>query len=127
MNDRLQVIIKDYASILNSDGNVDDEELKQWVLLDEEIENKSDLNIKKIISEIRKHTKYLDRKEMTDRRMVLYNQGLTDNEIAKIQGVTPMAIYFWRKNRKLKSNFMKKGGINVKTIWKTKKRFADSL
>jgi hypothetical protein len=112
MNDRLQVIIKDYASILNSDGNVDDEELKQWVLLDEEIENKSDLNIKKIISEIRKHTKYLDRKEMTDRRMALYDQGLTDNEIAKIQGVTPMAIYFWRKNKKLKSNFMKKGGCS---------------
>ena len=113
MNDRLQVIIKDYASILNSDGNVDDEELKQWVLLDEEIENKSDQNIRKIISEIRKHTKYLDRrKEMTDRRMVLYDQGLTDNEIAKIQGVTPMAIYFWRKNKKLKSNFMKKGGCN---------------
>jgi DNA-binding CsgD family transcriptional regulator len=40
--------------------------------------------------------------------MVLYNQGLTDNEIAKIQGVTPMAIYFWRKNKKLKSNFIKK-------------------
>jgi hypothetical protein len=112
MNDRLKVIIKDYASIINSDGNVDDEELKQWVLLDEEIENKSDQNIKKIISEIRKHTKYLDRKEMTDnRRMVLYDQGLTDNEIAKIQGVTPMAIYFWRKNKKLKSN-MKKGGCN---------------
>jgi DNA-binding CsgD family transcriptional regulator len=44
--------------------------------------------------------------------MVLYNQGLTDNEIAKIQGVTPMAIYFWRKNKKLKSNFIKKGGCN---------------
>ena len=29
MNDRLQAIIKDYASILNSDGNVDDEELKR--------------------------------------------------------------------------------------------------
>ena len=112
MNDRLQVIIKDYASILNSDGNVDDEELKQWVLLDEEIENKSDQNIKKIISEIRKHTKYLDRKEMTNRRMVLYDQGLTDNEIAAIQGVTPMAIYYWRKNKKLKSNFIKKGGCN---------------
>jgi hypothetical protein len=113
MNDRLKVIIKDYASIINSDGNVDDEELKQWVLLDEEIENKSDQNIKKIISEIRKHTKYLDRKEMTDnRRMVLYDQGLTDNEIAKIQGVTPMAIYFWRKNKKLKSNLIKKGGCN---------------
>ena len=74
--------------------------------------NESNKKFKKIISEIRKHTKYLDRKEMTDRRMVLYDQGLTDNEIAKIQGVTPTAIYFWRKNKKLKSNFMKKGGCN---------------
>ena len=42
---RIQAIIKDYASIISTDGNVNDNELKEWLLLDDEIENKSTKNI----------------------------------------------------------------------------------
>ena len=84
MNDRLQAIIKDYASILNSDGNVDDEELKQWVLLDEEIENRSDQNIKKIISEIRKHT--MTKKQLTQ---FLISLGLKQDKAEKLANQIP--------------------------------------
>lgn len=107
---RVQAIIKDYASIISTDGNVNDNELKEWLLLDDEIENKSTKNIEKLINEIKKSAGYLDRMELSSQRMSLYKQGLTDNEIADIQEVTPMAIYYWRKIRGLKSNYVKKRG-----------------
>lgn len=47
--------------------------------------------------------------EVIDQRRQLWDQGLTDTEIAKKMGVTPAAIYSWRTRKRLPSNHAFKG------------------
>ena len=42
--------------------------------------------------------------DSTQDRMSLYNQGLDDTQIARIQGVSPSAICHWRQKKQLESN-----------------------
>lgn len=51
-----------------------------------------------------------------EKRLELYNQGLTDHQIGKLVFLTPSAIYHWRKKNNLKVNkaFKAKEGRNLK-------------
>ena len=52
-------------------------------------------------------------------RMELYEQGLTDSQIAMLMGVSTRAICYWRESLKLKPNGRagrKKRGISEKIV-----------
>ncbi len=75
--------------------------------LDEEIPAKyqSDSGYKLIAKEILETAKgKLNRIETMKQRMELYNQGLTDQEIADKQGLKIDAIKYWRGVKKLPMN-----------------------
>lgn len=44
-------------------------------------------------------------KELNAQRLILYQQGKTDREIAEISNVKASSVKKWRKNRGLESNF----------------------
>ncbi len=122
MDTRLQVIISEFRSIIAKDGEVDEEDLRSWISLDDEIDDKykTEEGIKPLIAEITKPEKLNDREEISVQRMKLYELGWTDKMIGDFQGTTPMAIYMWRRVRKLKSNSVE-GGQN-EAVNRTTKR-----
>ncbi|NYB73396.1 hypothetical protein HZF24_04500 [Sedimentibacter hydroxybenzoicus DSM 7310] len=112
-NAKFRDIINQYRNIIAEDGEVEENELKEWLELDEDLpeEHKTPEGMNKLIKEIlgpkkkpeRKPYKKLGKEEAAE-RMALYNQGLTDREIAKIQGVKCSIICSWRNNNNLKFN-----------------------
>lgn len=40
-----------------------------------------------------------------DIRMILYNAGFSDRQIAKERGVSSQSIYYWRKHRNIPPNY----------------------
>lgn len=69
---------------------------------------------------------YLTAQEQ-EQRFKLYNQGLTDPQIAKIVFATPGAIYHWRKKNKLKANKMVKAEQKREKELMLKREKAESL
>lgn len=69
---------------------------------------------------------YLTAQEQ-EQRFKLYNQGLTDPQIAKIVFSTPGAIYHWRKKNNLKANRMMKAEQKREKERRIKKEKAESL
>ena len=108
MNLKLENIIHDYQNIIKEDGEVSREELKEMIMLDEEIDSyyKSPAQIVHLINEIMKPRKskcvYSD-KEEKEQRMELYNKGLNDVEIAKIQNRSIACVSLWRNRKGLPS------------------------
>lgn len=122
MDTKLQAIVSEFRSIIAKDGEVEEEDLKNWILLDEEIDDKykTDEGIKALLEEINKPDRSLSKDDRLIQRLQLYKLNWTDKMIADFQGTTPMAIYHWRKLRHLRPNSVK-GGQN-ETINRTAKR-----
>ncbi len=107
MNFKLKVIIIEYRDIIAKDGEVTTEQLKKWLKLDEEVpdEYKTPKGMDDLINKILKPIKP-SRSEIMAQRMKLYNMGMTDEEIAKMQKLKSgaEAIKQWRKRFDLSPN-----------------------
>lgn len=107
MNTKLSAIISQYRAILDADGIISKEELIEILKLDEEIldKYKTEQKLNLIADEILKIGERVSgTKKAMEQRMELYKKGLTDSEIASIQGVTVTTITNWRTNRELPNN-----------------------
>jgi DNA-binding CsgD family transcriptional regulator len=108
---KLSAIIGQYRNILATDGIVDKEELIEMLKVDTEIivkdYNKLADKILDNIEELKAYALPVNKKQAEKDRMKLYKQGLSDEEIALIEGVTSTTIYSWRKVRKLSTNLTK--------------------
>jgi uncharacterized protein YjcR len=105
---KLSAIIGQYRNILATDGIVDKEELVKMLKVDTEIlvkdYNKLADKILDNIEELKAYTVPVNKKQAEKDRMKLYKQGLCDEEIALIEGVSSTTIYSWRKVRNLPTN-----------------------
>lgn len=104
---KLSSLISDYRTIITKDGIVDEDYLIEMLKLDDEIPQKyqNDSGYKLIAKEILETAKgKLNRLETMKQRMELYNQGLTDQEIADMQGLKIHAIKYWRSVKGLPMN-----------------------
>ena len=115
---RLKTIIIEYKNILLNDGMVTHDELKKMMSVDEELctlcnysEGALDKIGRVILRQANKNKNrrkvILDKShinEVLEERIKLYQQGMSDVEIAKQQDVCLTTIYAWRETRRLKPN-----------------------
>ena len=109
MNTKLSAIVGQYRMILLDDGMVAKEELIEMLKVDEEIleKYKTEEMLNKLADEILKIPKKYAGGSLAnakEQRLKLYNQNLSDTEIAQIQGVTVCAIASWRIKNLLPNN-----------------------
>lgn len=130
MSSRLKQLLIEYKYILIKDGMVSSDELMEMLRLDEEMclicnndENKLDRVCKIILKQaeegqakkyVNLEQNYID--EVKKERMILYEKGLSDVEIAKIQGVHLTTIYAWRGVNGLDPNPTKTDKINSERL-----------
>lgn len=99
--------VNEYAKIIKTDGNVEREELKNILKLDTFLDDKYkdekslDEVVDKIYSKIDDKVTKLSIEERFALRLKLYNQGMDDDEIAKIEGASSATVGQWRINKKL--------------------------
>lgn len=104
----IEHLITSYGILLIQDGVISKEEIIGMLKLEPYIdEYKTEEKLSIIAERILKETK-IKQDSMTKKRlkerMNLYNQGLSDVEIAEIQKVNPTAIWHWREKRELIAN-----------------------
>jgi len=101
LNITLRDICNVYKKILQEDGEVEKGELIKMLKADYDIPvaYQTEEYYKAMADYILKKSK---RQEMDERRMKLYEQGLTKEEIAKKEGVCLFSIDYWFKTRGLK-------------------------
>lgn len=103
---RLNELINSYKILLIEDGIISKEEIIEMLKLEPDIpdyQDKLDVIADKILIVTKVKKESVTMRNLKE-RIKLYNDGLSDVEIAEKQKVNPTAIWHWRRKRGLAAN-----------------------
>lgn len=103
---RLNELIGSYKTLLIEDGIISKEEIIEMLRLEPDIpdyQNELDMIADKILKVTKVKKESITEKKLKE-RIKLYNEGLSDVEIAEKQKVNPTSIWHWRRKRGLVAN-----------------------